>query len=244
VRAYGTTRLGGVSKLPWESFNLAAHVGDGPDAVEKNRETLTNSLGLPSSPRWLEQVHGNTVVEITDHTGIARADHALHTHAPCRGDAAIAKKQGIVCAVLTADCLPVLFCDRAGTCVAAAHAGWRGLAGGVLEATVAALDAAPENLLAWLGPAIGPEAFQVGAEVREAFVRTRPEAALAFVPSPPGHWRADLYLLVRQRLGRLGIREVFGGDFCTWRDTKQFFSYRRDGVTGRMASLIWIEPVE
>nr|VFJ50275.1 MAG: conserved hypothetical protein [Candidatus Kentron sp. DK] len=241
VRACVTTRLGGVSTPPWAGFNLAAHVGDNPDAVSKNRETLTEALSLPSPPRWLEQVHGNTAVEITDHTGIAHPDHALRAYPPCRGDAAIAKEAGPVCAVLTADCLPVLFCDRAGTGVAAAHAGWRGLAGGVLESAVAALDAAPEDLLAWLGPAIGPEAFEVGDEVREIFVRTRPEAALAFVPTTPGHWQADLYLLARQRLERLGLRAVYGGDFCTWRDSERFFSYRRDGVTGRMASLIWME---
>ena len=227
VHALITTRLGGVSTGPYATMNLADHVGDDPAAVARNREILR--VHIPNDPKWLKQVHGNVVVTADELT------------MPPEADASIARKANTVSAVLTADCLPVLFCNMAGTVVAAAHAGWRGLAGGVLETTVKAMDEAPENIMAYFGPAIGPGAFEVGDEVRDAFMATDQDAALAFTPGNNGKWFADIYLLARQRLDRLGIIQVFGGEFCTYLDAKRFYSYRRDGHTGRMASLIWMD---
>ncbi len=234
VRAFMTTRSGGVSRPPFDSMNPAAHVGDDPEAVAGNRARLRGLL--PAEPLWLDQVHGSRVAE----AGVEAAG--------AQADAGLARAPGRVCAVLTADCLPVLFCDRAGTVVAAAHAGWRGLAGGVLERTVEAMGAAPERIMAWLGAAIGPEAFEVGEEVREAFVAQDPLAATAFRPAglttldgAPRKWLADIYALARLRLGRLGVAEVHGGGLCTFTDSGRFYSYRRDGRTGRMASVIWLE---
>jgi YfiH family protein len=229
VRAWVTTRGGGVSRAPFTALNLGDHVGDAPAAVAENRGRLAAALALPAVPSWLNQVHGRTAV-------------AAESAVPgCEADAAYSHGAGGVCAVLTADCLPVLFCDRGGTVVAAAHAGWRGLAGGVLEATVAALGVAPADLLAWLGPAIGPDHFEVGDEVRAAFVAADAGAGAAFVPQGPGHWLADLYALARRRLAAAGVGQVFGGGLCTVCDPERFYSYRRDGRTGRMASLIWLE---
>lgn len=228
VRACTTTRSGGVSVGPYASLNLAAHVGDVPAAVTENRTRLHRALSLPAEPRWLNQVHG---------TAVAVAGEGCGGEA----DASVATQPGAVCAVLTADCLPLLLCDRAGTVVAAVHAGWRGLLAGVIEATVARLERPASELLVWLGPAIGPAAFEVGAEVRAAFLATDGGAAEgAFRPSPAGRWLADLYALARLRLWRLGIGAVYGGDLCTFSDSARFYSYRRDGVTGRMASLIWL----
>jgi len=234
VRAFTTTRAGGVSKSPYDSMNLAMHVGDDPSAVAENRRILR--LDLPAEPIWLNQVHGCGVAE--------RADEA---EPPC-ADASVAREPGTVCAVMTADCLPVLLSDRAGSVVAAAHAGWRGLAAGVLEQTVSAMSVAPGDILAWLGPAIGPEAFEVGEEVREAFVSQHRLAAIAFRPALPGtldeaprKWLADIYALARIRLAAIGVEAVYGGGWCTYKDAGRFFSYRRDGATGRMASLIYIE---
>ncbi|MFC0709850.1 peptidoglycan editing factor PgeF [Azorhizophilus paspali] len=225
VRACVTTRTGGVSVAPFDSFNLGDHVGDEPEAVAENRRRLQSGLGCELA--WLRQVHGVTVV---------LADPALTPEA----DACWTDRVGVACAILTADCLPVLFCDRAGTRVAAAHAGWRGLAGGVLEATLDALAVAPQELLVWLGPAIGPAAFEVGPEVREAFLEHHPQAAAAFVPSRnPGRFMADLYRLARIRLAARGIEAVHGGGFCTVRD-ERFYSYRRTPRTGRFASLVWL----
>ncbi|TCJ18587.1 peptidoglycan editing factor PgeF [Parasulfuritortus cantonensis] len=233
VRAFMTTRAGGVSRPPWASMNPAAHVGDDPAAVAENRRILR--AGLPAEPLWLEQVHGTCVAEAP-------------AEAPPCADASLARGPGQVCAVLTADCLPVLFCDRAGRVVAAAHAGWRGLAAGVLEATVARMAVAPDAVLAWLGAAIGPAAFEVGDEVREAFVSRHPLAAVAFRPALPGtldeaprKWLADLYALARIRLAAIGVAAVYGGGLCTYADATRFYSYRRDGRTGRMASLVWLE---
>ena len=225
VRALTTTRAGGVSRPPWDAFNLAAHVGDAPQHVAANRAALRRRFGLPADPVWLQQVHGARVVE----AGPAAEADAVWSRTP-----------GQVCAVLTADCLPVLLCDRAGDCVAAAHAGWRGLAAGVLEATVAALPADAADLMAWLGPAIGPDAFEVGDEVREAFVTADARAGAAFRPAGDGRWLADLYGLAHLRLAAAGVTRVFGGGLCTFTDRDRFYSYRRDGVTGRMASLIWL----
>jgi polyphenol oxidase len=232
VRAATTTRAGGVSKAPFESLNLGMASGDDAAAVEENRRRLSDALGLPSHPSWLRQVHGPHVV---------RAPFASPDETP-QADAAFTNETGVVCVVQTADCLPVLFCDDSGSMVAAAHAGWRGLAAGVLEATIAALPAKADRLMAWLGPAIGPDAFEVGPDVREAFVAQEPEAAAAFRPqAAQGKWLCDIYRLARLRLRAAGIDRVSGGGWCTHTDAARFFSYRRDGRCGRMASLIWLE---
>ncbi len=231
VRAASTTRAGGVSEEAFQGLNLGDHVGDSPAHVAANRRALAEVLGLPAGPPWLDQVHGATVA----------AAEAMG-RAPVEADAIRALEPGQVCAVLTADCLPVLLCDDAGTRVAAAHAGWRGLAAGVLEATVAALELPPAGLMAWLGPAIGPADFEVGGEVREAFLARDPGCAGAFRPSPAGRWLADLYLLARRRLETAGVGRVYGGGWSTFADPRRFYSYRRDGRTGRMATLIWLEP--
>lgn len=226
VRALQTTRRGGVSPAPWDSFNLGDHVGDDPLRVQANRAALRRHL--PAEPCWLQQVHGIHTVDAAQTADLPTAD------------ASFARQAGAVCAVMTADCLPVLFCDRAGTVVAAAHAGWRGLQAGVLEATLVAMAVPAGEVLAWLGPAIGPAAFEVGDEVRAAFLAVDPAAAAAFKPHASGKWLADIYLLARQRLQAAGITSISGGDFCTVNAPESFFSYRRDGVTGRMASLIWL----
>lgn len=228
VKGLSTTRRGGVSSAPFDSFNLGHHVGDDPAALIANRSELQAALPPDSAIQWLEQVHGTHVVEATGNPGFLTAD------------ASICRERGIACAVLTADCLPVLFCNRAGTAVAAAHAGWRGLLNGVLEATVDTMGEKPSELMAWLGPAIGPQAFEVGPEVHAAFVNHSPDAASCFLPSPGQSERylADIYALARQRLARLGLTSVHGGGFCTLSDRSRFFSYRRDGQTGRMATLI------
>ena len=227
VRALSTTRAGGVGVAPFDSLNLGTHVGDDPATVAANRARLRALL--PAEPCWLNQVHGTAVVDLATYGGVPDAD------------AAVSRKPGAVCVVMTADCLPVLLCDRAGTVVGAAHAGWRGLQGGVIEATTRAMGVPAGDLMAWLGPAIGPEAFEVGDEVRAAFVADDPAAAAAFRPAgPAGKWLADLYLLARQRLAALGVAGVYGGDACTFTEAARFFSYRRDGRTGRMASLVWL----
>lgn len=226
VKACVTTRAGGVSLAPFDSLNLGDHVDDSPEAVAENRRRLTDRFSI--QPAWLQQVHGIVVTQ-ADPNLVATAD-ASWTATP-----------GIACTAMTADCLPALFCDRAGTRVAAAHAGWRGLAAGVLEATLDSLDVPPEDVLVWLGPAIGPQAFEVGPEVRETFVQQLPEAAKAFVPSQnAGKFMADIYELARLRLAARGVTAVYGGGFCTVTDPR-FFSYRRSPRTGRFASLIWLE---
>lgn len=228
-----TRRTGGVSQAPWTSFNLGDHVGDDPAHVAANRAVLRRSL--PAQPGWLKQVHSARVVDL----------HKVDFHKPDadpEADASFTRQTGQICAVLTADCLPVLFCDRAGSVVAAAHAGWRGLADGVLEATVTAMQVPPGEVLAWMGAAIGPQAFEVGDEVRQAFVARHTDASAAFVPQPlPGKWLADIYQLARIRLKQVGVQAIYGGGHCTYQETDSFYSYRRDGVTGRMASLIWLE---
>lgn len=229
VRAYTTTRLDGVSPAPYAGLNLGDHVGDDPQAVAANRAHIVRQLGLPGMPLWLNQVHGIAVVD------------AAHAAPGCAADASFTRESGAVCAVLTADCLPLLLCDKAGSTVAAVHAGWRGLAAGVVETTLAAMQVPPEDLMVWLGPAIGPRAFEVGSEVREAFTSHDPAAAEAFHPSSAGRWLADIYQLARQRLARQGVTAVYGGERCTYTEEQYFYSYRREGVTGRMASLIWIE---
>lgn len=226
--AYSTTRLGGVSAGPFASLNLGDHVGDDPGSVVLNRFRVRKGLGLPGEPLWLRQVHGCEVAE----AGAAPV--------PCAADAAVARLPGQVCAVMTADCLPVLLCDRLGQAVAAVHAGWRGLAAGVLERAVSAMGVDSDQVLAWLGPAIGPDSFEVGPEVRDRFLDSDPGAGEAFCAGSRGRWLADLYTLARLRLERAGVTAVFGGGHCTYSDPKRFFSFRRDGVTGRMASLIWL----
>ncbi|MBU0751161.1 MAG: peptidoglycan editing factor PgeF [Gammaproteobacteria bacterium] len=227
VRTLVTTRQGGVSGGPYASLNLGDHVGDDPAAVAANRAILRREL--PVEPAWLRQVHGVQCVE------------AAVAAPGCDADASVAFAPGSVCAVLTADCLPVLFCDVGGTAVAAAHAGWRGLAAGVLEKSALALRRPPGEVMAWLGPAIGPTAFEVGDEVRAAFVAHDAAAAKAFAPHGAGKWLCDLYELARQRLADVGVRRVSGGGFCTVTERERFYSYRRDGATGRMASLIWLD---
>lgn len=227
VKAIITTRNGGVSDAPYAEMNLGDHVGDAPDAVTQNRAILR--LMLPNEPAWLKQVHG---------VHVANADKLAD--GVIEADACVTHSANNVCAVMTADCLPVLLCNEVGTVVGAAHAGWRGLVSGVIERTVKAMNVPPVSLMAYLGPAIGPGAFEVGEDVRHAFMKHDPAAQGAFAPHGAEKWLADIYLLARQRLAALGITRIHGGDFCTYTDADHFFSYRRDGVTGRMASLIWL----
>lgn len=227
VRALVTTRNGGVSTGPYASLNLGDHVGDDPAAVAENRRLLHTHL--PAEPVWMKQVHGVRCIDAAQTTPFPEADAAF-THTP-----------GVICAVLTADCLPILLCDMDGTAVAAAHAGWRGLAAGVIEATIAAMGVPSDRLMAWLGPAIGAQHFEVGGEVRDTFIAHDPQAARAFTAKANGKWLCDIYLLARQRLEALGVCRPASADFCTVRDEARFFSYRRDGATGRMASLIWLD---
>lgn len=225
VHALQTTRAGGVSRAPCDSFNLALHVGDEAFSVAANRSRLRE--WLPDEPFWLEQCHGIRVVQAGQGTLVPAAD------------ACVTRERRKVCAVMTADCLPVLLCDQAGSEVGVAHAGWRGLAGGVIEATVTAMKTPGSGLMAWLGPAIGQQAFEVGNEVRKCFVAHDPQAGQAFIPHGE-KYLADIYQLARQRLHALGITQVYGGGLCTFSDRERFFSYRRDGRCGRMATLVWI----
>ena len=231
IKALHTTRHGGVSPAPYDTLNLGMHVEDDPLNVARNRQLLNTYV--PTEPVWLNQVHGVTVVDAGQASCVPDAD------------AAWSQTKRAVCAVMTADCLPVLFCNREGSVVAAAHAGWRGLCDGVIEATIAAMPVPAESLLAWLGPAIGPRAFEVGAEVRQEFISSQREAEAAFAPVDEGKWLGDIYMLARLRLMRAGVTDIYGGgvdqDFCTYTDSERFFSFRRDGRTGRMASLIWLD---
>ncbi len=235
VRAVATTRIGGCSRGPWAGLNLGDHVGDDPAHVADNRARLVAQLALPTPPVWLRQVHGTAVVRLPAAVGTAP-----------EADAAVAGVPGVVCAVLSADCLPVLLCDRAGRQVAAVHAGWRGLAAGVIEAAIrqlAAGGAQPAELLAWLGPAIGVAAYEVGDEVRAAFLAADPGAGAAFRRRPgAGRWSLDLCAAARLRLAAAGVAAVFGGRHCTHADARRFYSHRRDAPCGRQASLIWLAP--
>ena len=239
VRIAVTQRGGGFSLAPYHSFNLGDHVGDDPSAVARNRQRLAEVLSLTNAPQWLRQVHGTVVVD-------ARPDGVVR-----EGDAAWTDLPGVACAVLTADCLPVVLASAQGCEVAVAHCGWRGLAAGVLSNTVARFSAPPAALSAWLGPAIGPAAFEVGEDVRRAFAAMLPaiqdaeiDAAFVAVPGRPGKFHADLYALARSVLHGLGVQDVSGGVHCTVGEKDRFFSYRRDGVTGRMATLVWIDPAQ
>jgi YfiH family protein len=230
IVAAATTRTGGHSTGRFAGLNLADHVGDQPETVARNRKILAAELDLPEAPRWLQQVHGTQVVD------------AAEVSASIPADAIISTTPGQVCAVLTADCLPVLLCDREARHVGAIHAGWRGLLAGVIEASIEALEGrqmAASSMLAWLGPAIGPSAYEVGGDVREVCSRRYPECLGVFAPSRPERWQMDLYALARWILERAGVRSVYGGDYCTFADGR-FFSYRRNGVTGRQATCIWL----
>jgi len=226
VRAISTTRSGGVSRGPWSSLNLGAHCGDDPSLVEQNRTSLNEIL--PSPAHWLRQVHGAAVVR-----------HPGQLTREMEADALISFEPGRVCAVLTADCLPVLLCNRRGDRVGIAHAGWRGLASGILETTVMALGEAPTELMAWMGPAIGPQAYEVGPDVVKAFPGEFP----AGFTRHRDRFLLDIYALARLKLASVGVSAVYGGAFCTMSDPERFFSYRRDGVTGRMANLVWLDEV-
>jgi polyphenol oxidase len=226
VKAFVTTRNGGVSNGPYGSLNLGTRVGDDVDAVKENRTRVRACL--PEEPRWLHQVHGTHVVQAEEVSGNVEADGTF------------TRTANVVCAIQIADCLPVLFCDRDGTCAAAAHAGWRGLSAGVLEQTMAALGVPPSRLIAWLGPAIGPHGFEVGADVLDAFAPSDPTHS-AFTSVRAGKWMADLFTLARQRLAAAGLGAIFGGDLCTFSHPARFFSHRRDGITGRQAAFIWLE---
>lgn len=221
-----TYRFGGISEGAYRSLNLAAHVGDDAGAVRENRRRFLVSCGLPEEPGWLDQEHGKHVITVPPRK-------------PAAADGMTTRLSGVVCAVLTADCLPVLFTSVDGSVVAAAHAGWRGLAAGVLEATVNAMAEPPQHLLAWLGPAISQPAFEVGQEVRQQFCDRDPAAAVHFARNARGRWQADLYGLARQRLHAAGLRQVHGGTHCTHADEQRFFSYRRDGQCGRMCSFVF-----
>lgn len=229
VRACCTTRRGGVSRPPFDHFNLSFGVGDDPGAVAENRTLLAARLRLPAEPLWMRQVHGTRVLEVE----VAEPES--------EGDACIARSFGPPCVVSVADCLPVLLCTGNGVAVAAVHAGWRGLAAGVVENTVAEMKVPPSEIIAWLGPAIGAAAYEVGPEVRDAFVDRNHEDASAFSSSRPNRWNADLAGLARARLLRCGVGAVYGGGLCTHSDPRRFYSYRRDERTGRFAALIWIE---
>ena len=241
VRGGSTRRRGlGVSLPPFDTLNLGGHRvqgGDDPANVRANREALREALGLPAAPCWLRQVHGTAVFD-ADAATVDGVPVPVGEDEP-EADAAVTRRAGTVLAVLHADCLPVLLCSDDGTVLGAAHAGWRGLAAGVIEATVAAMRVPGERVIAWLGPAAGPANYEVGEEVRAAFVDGDAGAAAAFVATRPGHWRVDLYALARQRLAALGVSRVAGGDRCTIGEHGAFFSHRRDARTGRMASLIW-----
>lgn len=227
IKAGTTLRQGGMSVAPYNSFNLATHVGDEIAVVEKNRAMLN----LPKAPQWLEQTHSTKAILLP------------HQDAVPRADAAYTSEKNIVCAVMTADCLPLLITDKEGACVAAIHAGWRGLCDGIIEETIKALPVAPESLLVWLGPAIGADVYEVGKEVYDAFTgdEADADAKQAFTPTREQHWLLDMYHMAKLRLHKLGVIHVYGGGHCTLSEDEHFFSYRRDGVTGRMASLIWID---
>lgn len=228
INAVSTTRHGGFSQPPYDQFNLANNVGDEPNFIIKNRNYLIDLAQLPESPRWLNQFHSTQVIN--------SRDWPLNINA----DAIVSEQKNHVCSIMTADCLPLLLCNKQGNTVAAIHAGWRGLATGVIEKAVAEFSCDPQDIMVWLGPAIGPNQFEVGSDVYQSFIHHSTQAAQAFRQTDNHRYLADIYLLARQRLTAIGIHAVFGGDLCTVSDNQQFFSYRRDNITGRMASMIWI----
>ena len=226
VHALQTTRVGGVSRAPYDTLNLGSHVGDDPLNVAANRQLL--SPFVPSEPVWLNQVHGTLTID-AETAGCAPPD----------ADASYTRQGNVVCATMTADCLPLLFCNQAGTEVAAVHAGWKGLLDGVIESALDKMQSKPSEILVWLGPAIGPQAFEVGSEVRDAFIKKLALAETAFQPHGE-KWLGDIFMLARQRLAERGVTQVYGGGICTYSNPERFFSFRRDNVTGRMATLIWL----
>jgi YfiH family protein len=236
VHAAFTLRTGGVSAGPYDSLNLGAVIGDSSEAVAENRRRVRGWLRIPGEPVWLDQVHGVDVVDL------ASTEPGDPDAAPPRGDAAVSRAGGRACAIRVADCMPVLFAAHDGSVVGASHAGWRGLAAGVLESTVRKMGVESSQLIAWLGPAIGPAHFEVGDDVRAAFLTNDGGASPAFLRNARGRWQCDLYALARRRLAALGVTDVYGGGWCTFADATRFFSYRRDGQCGRMAALIWSEP--
>ena len=229
VHAVSTTRHGGVSTCPFDSMNLGTHVGDEIKNVQKNRQILSKTLDLENPPFWLNQIHSNFVSDLDCQQPLIDAD------------AAFTRQAKRSCIVMTADCLPVLFCNMAGSVVAASHAGWRGLQAGILEKTVRKMQCSSEDIMAWLGPAIGASVFEVGDEVRQAFIHSDPLAQHAFQAQQRGKWLADIYQLATQRLNRIGVQKIYGGGECTYGDKQRFYSYRREEKTGRMASLIWMD---
>lgn len=233
IQALSTTRVGGVGLPPYDALNLGQHVGDNPHTVTKNRQLLTEQAHLPEPPRWLNQVHSTQVINTTSWQESDKPE----------ADAIFSHTRNHVCAMMTADCLPLLLCNQQGTQVAAIHAGWRGLAAGIIEKTVALFDD-PIDILVWLGPAIGADKFEVGDDVFHAFTSHSAHASHAFQQHDESVYFADIYQLATQRLNQCGVTSIFGGDYCTMSDSEQFFSYRRDGVTGRMASLVWISDKE
>lgn len=228
IKAGTTLRQGGASNSVYSSFNLATHVGDKLADVEKNRAILTQSLELPDAPQWLEQIHSTKAVLLPNENVNPRAD------------ASYTSQENVICSVMTADCLPLLVTDKQGSCVAAIHAGWRGLCNGIIETTIKKLPVEPESMLVWLGPAIGADVYEVGEEVYDAFTKNEIAAKQTFTSTSEGHWLFDIYQLAKLRLNKMGIHHVYGGDRCTLSEKEHFFSYRRDDVTGRMASMIWI----
>ncbi|WP_342219767.1 peptidoglycan editing factor PgeF [Rickettsiella endosymbiont of Miltochrista miniata] len=228
VKAYTTTRTGGFSQTPYNSLNIAVHVGDNLDDVSKNRQLLQKNFHLKKSITWLEQIHGKVAIS------------ADHPNTSLQADAVYSKTAQTVCAVQTADCLPLLVCSSSSYCIAAIHAGWKGLSSGIIETTIDALSLPPSDILVWLGPAISPQAFIVGEEVFRSFMDKDQTAESAFQPIENNLWHANLYKLAQQRLHKLGITSIYGGNYCTFSDKLRFFSYRRDHITGRMLSLIWI----
>lgn len=229
IKAFTTTRQGGVSFSPYDAFNLGDHVADSPADVQKNRDILITMAGLPSQPKWLTQVHGTRVID------------SQHWQTGEEADAIFCQQPDDVCAILTADCLPVLLCNQSGSQIAAIHAGWRGLLNGIIEKTLTHFSTEPSTTIAWLGPAIGPQQFEVGKEVFDAFTHIDTQAEQAFKQIDNEHYLADIYQLARQRLQNHGVTQIYGGNHCTVSEPVQFYSYRRDGQTGRMASIIWIE---
>lgn len=239
VKAYNTTRKGGFSQGLYSSLNLGISSGDDYEIVQRNRKLLADTIQLPNEPAWLKQVHGTGGIELA---GCLSNSSALDPENLVMADAAYTFQPQTVCVVLTADCLPIFICDQQATVVAAIHAGWKGLAAGVIEATIEKIKIPGKDLLAWIGPGIGPNAFEVGEEVVAQFTQIDPAAQQAFQPHKPQKWLGNLYLLARQRLAEYGVHQIFSGDFCTYTDSERFFSYRRDGQkSGRMASVIWLE---
>lgn len=229
VKAVSSSRKGGESDGLFQSLNLGTHVGDSVDVVTRNRLLFQTQAAMPGQPVWLNQTHGTRCITLSS-----------GDISDINADASFSRQPGLICAVMTADCLPIVICNRLGTEVAAVHAGWRGLCNGIIENTLQ-MFTQPVDCMAWLGPAISQHHFEVGAEVRTAFIEQEPEAAAAFIPGEAGKWFADLYLLARQRLTRRGINAIYGADHCTYQQNTDFFSYRRDGQTGRMATAIWLD---